>query len=116
MQPWVAGLDNAGLLKVLDIPHFGRSIQVTIVAKQLLALVHDGYLSIGDQQIPIDASLINKITGLSMVGPDPGKATAQYSSPTQLDECAGLSNVMGYIGMGAGIPQSVDEMGITKLS
>ena len=48
VKPWAAGLENAGLLKVLDIPHFGRGIQVTIAAKQLLALVHDGYLWIGD--------------------------------------------------------------------
>ena len=84
MQPWAAGLDNAGLLKVLDIPHFGRGIQVTIVAKQLLALVHDGYLWIGDQQIPIDATLINKITGLSMAGPDPGDEFPSKHEDTKL--------------------------------
>ena len=44
VQPWAAGLDKAGLLKMLDIPHFGRSIHVTVMAKQLLALVHDSYL------------------------------------------------------------------------
>ena len=44
VQPWAAGLDKAGLLKMLDIPHFGRGIHVTVVAKQLLELVHDGYL------------------------------------------------------------------------
>ena len=48
VQLWAAVLDNVGLLKVLDIPHFGRGIHVTIVAKQLLALVHDGYFWIGD--------------------------------------------------------------------
>ena len=41
---WAVGLDQAGLLKMLDVPHFGRGTQVTIVVKQLLALVHDGHL------------------------------------------------------------------------
>ena len=84
VQPWAAGLDNAGLLKVLDLPHFCRGIQVTIVAKQLLALVHDGYLWIGDQQIPIDAALINKITGLSMAGLDLGDEFPSKHEDTKL--------------------------------
>ena len=49
MKQWAAGLDKAGLLKMLDVPHFGRSTQVTIVVKQLLELVHDGHIWIGDQ-------------------------------------------------------------------
>ena len=44
VKQWVAGLDKAGLLKMLDVPHFGCSTQVTIVVKQLLELVHDGNL------------------------------------------------------------------------
>ena len=48
VKQWAAGLDKAGLLKMLDVPHFERSTQVTVVFKQLLALVHDGYLWIGN--------------------------------------------------------------------
>ena len=70
VRQWAAGLDTAGLLKMLDIPHFGRSTQVTVVVKQLLALLHDGHLWIGDKQIPINAELIHKITSLLIVGPD----------------------------------------------
>ena len=33
VKQWAAGLDKAGLLKMLDVPHFGRSTQVTIVVK-----------------------------------------------------------------------------------
>ena len=72
MKQWAAGLDKAGLLKMLDVPYFGRSTQVTIVVKQLLALVHDGYLWIGDQRIPINGELIQRITGLPVEGPDSG--------------------------------------------
>ena len=72
VKQWAAGMDRAGLLKMLDVPHFGRSTQVTIVVKQLLALVHDGHLWISDNKIVINGELIHRITGLPMVGPDPG--------------------------------------------
>ena len=57
---------------MLDVPHFGRSTQVTVVVKQLLALVHDGHLWIGDKRIPINGELIHRITGLPKEGLDPG--------------------------------------------
>ena len=57
---------------MLDVPHFGRSTQVTIVVKQLLELVHDGHLWIGDKKIPINGELIHRITALPIAGPDPG--------------------------------------------
>ena len=84
VQTWVAGLDKDGLLKLFNIPHFGRGIHVTVVAKQLLALVHDGYLWIGDQQIPIDAALIHRITGLPMAGLDPGTEFPSKHDDTKL--------------------------------
>ena len=71
VRQWVAGLDQAGLLKMLDVPHFGHGTQVTVVVKQLLALVHDGHLWIGDKKIPINGKLIQRITGLPIAGPDP---------------------------------------------
>ena len=33
VKRWAAGLDQAGLLKMLDVPHFGHGTQVTIVFK-----------------------------------------------------------------------------------
>ena len=57
---------------MLNIPHFGRSKKVTMVVKQLLELVHDGNLWIGDKQIPINGKLIHRITGLLKEGPNPG--------------------------------------------
>ena len=56
---------------MLDVPHFGRGPHVTMVVKQLLALVHDGTLWIGDKKIPINGELIHRITGLPIAGPDP---------------------------------------------
>ena len=47
VKQWAASLEQAGLLKMLNVPHFGCSTQVTVVVKQLLALVHDGHLWIG---------------------------------------------------------------------
>ena len=56
---------------MLDVPHFGCSTQVTVVVKQLLALVHDGYLWIRNQKITINRELIHQITGLLTEGPEP---------------------------------------------
>ena len=72
VKQWAAGLEKAGLLKMLNVPHFGRSTQVTVVVKQLLALVHDGNLWIGNQKVIIDGELIHQITGLPKEGHDPG--------------------------------------------
>ena len=33
VKQWVVGLELAGLLKMLNVPHFGRSTQVTVVVK-----------------------------------------------------------------------------------
>ena len=60
VKQWATGLDKVSLLKVLDVPHFGRSTQVTVVVKQLLALVHDGHLWIGNQKIAINGELIHQ--------------------------------------------------------
>ena len=56
---------------MLDVPHFGRSTQVTVVVKQLLELVHDGYLWIRNQKITINKELIHQIIGLPKEGPNP---------------------------------------------
>ena len=71
---------------MLDVPHFGRSTQVTIVVKQLLALVHDGNLWIGDQRIPITGELIHRITGLPIAGPDLGTEFPSKHEDTKLTQ------------------------------
>ena len=86
VKQWAAGLDTAGLLKMLDVPHFGRSTQVTVVVKQLLALVHDGHLWIGDKQIPINGELIHKITGLPIAEPEPGIEFSSKHEDTKLTQ------------------------------
>ena len=95
VKQWAAGLDKAGLLNMLDVPHFGRSTQVTIVVKQLLALVHDGYLWIGDKRVPINGELIHRITGLPREGPDPGIEFPSKHEDTKLEQsmkdCFGLT-------------------------
>ena len=69
---------------MIDVPHFGHSTQVTIVVKQLLALVHEGHLWIGDKKIPINGELIHRITALPIVGPDPGTEFPSKHEDTKL--------------------------------
>ena len=54
------------------------------MVKQLLALVHDGNLWIGDQRIPITGELIHRITGLLKEGPDPGIEFVSKHEDTKL--------------------------------
>ena len=84
MKQWASSLEQAGLLKMLDVPHFGRSTQVTIVVKQLLELVHDNHLWIGDKRIHINGELIHRITGLPIAGPDPGTEFPSKHEDTKL--------------------------------
>jgi hypothetical protein len=63
----------------MKIPHFGRHQEVNACVKLLLSCYHDGYLWL-DHRITVDPTLIHRITGLSMQGPDPqefypGKST-----------------------------------------
>ena len=64
VKRWAAGLEQVGLLRMLNVPHFGHSPYVTGVVKQLLVLVHDEHLFIGSERIHINGELIEKITGL----------------------------------------------------
>lgn len=70
-QEWIEKLAPSGLLKLLRIPHFGRSLEVNVVVKLLLSCVHDGYLLL-EGKINLNIDVIHKITGLSEVGNDPG--------------------------------------------
>ena len=70
-QEWIAKLLLSGLLKLLRIPHIGRSLEVNEVVKLLLSCVHDGYLRL-EGKIDLNIDVIHRITGLSKVGDDPG--------------------------------------------
>jgi hypothetical protein len=78
-QPWTMNLVQSTLLNVMKIPHFGRHQEVNACAKILLSCYHGGYLWL-DRRIMVDLTLIHRIIGLSMQGPDlqdfyPRKAT-----------------------------------------
>jgi hypothetical protein len=78
-QSWTMNLTQSTLLNVMKIPHFGRHQEVNACVKLLLSCYHGGYLWL-DRHITVDPTLIHRITGLSMQGPDPqdfypGKAT-----------------------------------------
>jgi hypothetical protein len=69
-QPWTMNLAQSTLLNVMKIPHFGRHQEVNACVKLLLSCYHGGYLWL-DHCITVDPTLIHRITGLSMQGPDP---------------------------------------------
>jgi hypothetical protein len=78
-QPWMMNLAQSTLLNVMKIPHFGRHQEVNACVKLFLSCYHGDYLWI-DRCITVDLTLIHRITGLSMQGPDPqdfylGKST-----------------------------------------
>jgi len=57
---WVRGIEQAGLLHILCVPHFHWSIINIVCVRQLLVLVHDGFLWLGEP-IPITDMIIHKI-------------------------------------------------------
>jgi hypothetical protein len=63
-------LAQSTLLNVMKIPHFRRHQEVNACVKLLLSCYHGGYLWL-DHRITVDPTLIHRITGLSMQGPDP---------------------------------------------
>jgi hypothetical protein len=69
-QSWTQNLAQSTLLNVMKIPHFGRHQEVNACVKLLLSCYHRGYLWL-NHRITVDPTLINRITGLSMQGPDP---------------------------------------------
>ena len=54
----------------MKIPHFGRHQEVNACVKLLLSCYHGSYLWL-DRSITVDLTLIHRITGLIMQGPDP---------------------------------------------
>jgi hypothetical protein len=75
LQPkqWVAGLVNTWILHLLEIPHFGRGKDMNNCVKQLLVVLHGGFLWM-DKPVSIDVELISFITGL----PSNGEKPTQY--------------------------------------
>jgi hypothetical protein len=41
-QSWVVGLEKSGILNLLEIPHFGRSLEINACVKLLLSCIHGG--------------------------------------------------------------------------
>ena len=68
---------------------------MTVVVKQLLVLVHDGHLWIGDKKIPINGELIQRITSLPRAGPNSATEFPSKHEDTKLaqtmKECFGLT-------------------------
>jgi hypothetical protein len=69
-QSWTHNLAQSTLLNVMNIPHLGRHQEVNECVKLLFSCYHGGYLWL-NPRIIMDLTLINRIIGLSMQGPDP---------------------------------------------
>jgi hypothetical protein len=69
-QSWTMNLMQSTLINTMNIMHFGRHQEVNACVKLLLSCYHGRYLWL-NHCIIVDPALINRITGLSMQGPDP---------------------------------------------
>jgi hypothetical protein len=69
----VVGLVNTGILSFLEIPHFERGEYVNNYVKQLLVVLHGGFLWL-DEPVSIDVKLISFIKGM----PSNGENLVQY--------------------------------------
>ena len=58
---WLCGVEKAELLHLLWIPHFHRTGITIFIIRQLLCLVHDGYLWL-EEPIPITTDLSHCIS------------------------------------------------------
>jgi hypothetical protein len=79
------GLEKIGILNLLDILHFGRSVEINICVKLLLSCVHGGFIWL-DRPVSIDTELIAYITGLSSKGEDPSPFFTEKSKEKALEE------------------------------
>jgi hypothetical protein len=68
-QVWERGLEKSRILNLLEVPHFGRSLEINSCVKLLLNCVHGSTLWL-DPPVSIDTALIARITGLSKAGED----------------------------------------------
>jgi hypothetical protein len=69
-QSWASRLEKSGILNLLEIPHFGRSLEINACIKLLLSCIHGGTLWL-DPPVSIDTQLIAWIMGLPTIGEDP---------------------------------------------
>ena len=69
-KEWLQKVENDGFLCLLSFPHFLWPPITILVIRQLLCLVHNGYLWIG-KPIQIMAELIHRISLLPCEGRDP---------------------------------------------
>lgn len=67
---WLRGVEKARLLHLRWIPHYHHAPITIFVIRQLLCLVHDGYLWL-EELIPITANLIHRISQLPVKGNNP---------------------------------------------
>jgi hypothetical protein len=72
-KQWAIGLENNGILKLVQIPHFSRGKEVNNYVKQLMAVLHGGFLWL-EEYVLIVVDLVAFITGL----PSSSKSLAQY--------------------------------------
>lgn len=70
LHKWLRGVEKAGLLNFLWVPHYHRAPLTIFVIKQLLCMVHDGCLCL-EEPIPITDHLIHRITQLPCKREDP---------------------------------------------
>jgi hypothetical protein len=54
---WVIGVEKSGILNLLEVPHFGRSLEINAYVKLLFNYVHGGTLWL-DPLVLIDTTLI----------------------------------------------------------
>lgn len=66
----MSGLNNVGLLGLINMPHFGQLNEANACVKQLLAYFHGGTLWF-DTPVKITVDLISDITRFSKDRPDP---------------------------------------------
>jgi hypothetical protein len=69
LQTWTTRLQRSRILKLLEIPHFGRSLEINSCVKILLSCVNGGTLWL-DPLVSTDTQLIVWIIGFPKVGED----------------------------------------------
>ena len=69
-QPWASGLDQSGLLGLINMPHFGQFNEAYACVKKMLACFHGGALWL-IVPIPVIVYLIAIITRLPKAEEDP---------------------------------------------
>ena len=69
---WLRCVEKAGLVNLLWVPHYYCTPMTVFVIRQLLCLVHDGWLWL-EEPIPITDHLIHWISWLPYSGEDPAK-------------------------------------------